>query len=127
MTQHYVGTKIVEAWPQSRPNGDGTDELGYAVKYADGYISWSPLLAFEAAYLPLGHIGGLAPHQQRMLAEYAELDSRLKKLCAFLESEAFQALDERERELLQTQARAMNAYHNALLCRIERFQYANAP
>jgi hypothetical protein len=29
-------------------------EEGYAVKYPDGYISWSPKDAFEAAYLPMG-------------------------------------------------------------------------
>jgi len=27
---------------------------GYAVKYEDGYISWSPKDVFERAYLPMG-------------------------------------------------------------------------
>ena len=60
MTQHYVGTKIIEAWPAQK---DGTD--GYSVKYADGYISWSPKDAFDAAYLPL-HVpaGGFAEFLQ---------------------------------------------------------------
>lgn len=49
MTQFYVGVKIIEAWEQEK---DG--QPGYAVKYADGYISWSPREAFEAAYLPMG-------------------------------------------------------------------------
>ncbi len=32
-------------------------ELGYAVRYEDGYVSWSPKATFEAAYRPNGKIG----------------------------------------------------------------------
>lgn len=49
MSQFYVGVKIVFAWEQEK---DG--KTGYAVKYQDGYISWSPKAVFEAAYLPMG-------------------------------------------------------------------------
>ena len=52
MTQHYIGTKQILAWEQEK---DG--QPGYAVKYPDGYISWSPKDAFEAAYLEQGHDG----------------------------------------------------------------------
>lgn len=45
MTHHYIGTKIVLAWPAEK---DG--QPGYGVKYEDGYTSWSPKEAFEAAY-----------------------------------------------------------------------------
>lgn len=45
MTQYYIGTKLVTAWSEYRDV-----ELGYAVKYEDGYISWSPAATFEAAY-----------------------------------------------------------------------------
>lgn len=45
MTHEYIGTKIVTAWPEVSDNGDG-----YAVKYADGYTSWSPKETFEEAY-----------------------------------------------------------------------------
>lgn len=48
MTQDYYGTKRVTAWEQDK---DG--KQGYAVKYADGYISWSPKDVFETAYQPL--------------------------------------------------------------------------
>jgi hypothetical protein len=53
MTKKYVGTKIVTAWPQlnynvGEQNQPGTE--GYAVKYEDGYISWSPKETFEKAY-----------------------------------------------------------------------------
>ena len=44
MTHKYIGTKEVVAWYQDK---DGFP--GYAVKYADGYISWSPAKAFGEA------------------------------------------------------------------------------
>lgn len=40
--------KKVEAWPQEK------DGAGYAVKYEDGYVSWSPKEVFEKAYFPIG-------------------------------------------------------------------------
>lgn len=52
MTQFYIGSKQVIAWDQAN---DGVD--GYAVKYPDGYISWSPEVVFDAAYLPQGPDG----------------------------------------------------------------------
>ena len=52
MTQHYIGSKQIVAWPEVKEGSDG-----YAVKYPDGYISWSPKDTFEAAYLPQGHDG----------------------------------------------------------------------
>lgn len=45
MTHRYIGTKEITAWEQEK---DG--QPGYAVKYADGYISWSPKAVFEEAY-----------------------------------------------------------------------------
>lgn len=54
MTHRYIGTKVITAWPQDRiyqqPDSLKTVESGYAVKYEDGYISWSPLKAFVDAY-----------------------------------------------------------------------------
>lgn len=48
MMHHYIGTKEVEAWPQDKLI-DPPQE-GYAVKYSDGYISWSPKETFSKAY-----------------------------------------------------------------------------
>lgn len=60
MTQFYIGTKLVEAWPQTKVvKEEGKPdriEDGYAVKYPDGYTSWSPKAVFEAAYLPMGNV-----------------------------------------------------------------------
>ncbi len=57
MTRDYYGTKRVTAWPQQGKDPvTGTYEMGpdgYAVKYEDGYVSWSPKDVFEKAYQPL--------------------------------------------------------------------------
>lgn len=45
MTTAYIGVKIVAAWPEQKSGVDG-----YAVKYPDGYTSWSPKGTFEACY-----------------------------------------------------------------------------
>jgi hypothetical protein len=50
MTQQYIGFKVVTAWPQESAQ---TQQAGYAVKYEDGYISWSPKDVFEKAYVPV--------------------------------------------------------------------------
>jgi len=49
MAQYFMGTKIVYAWPEQK---DG--KAGYAIRYPDGYTSWSPAIVFEKAYLPVG-------------------------------------------------------------------------
>ena len=50
----YVGQKLITAWPEAKPREPGAEaESGYAVKYEDGYASWSPRAVFEAAYKPL--------------------------------------------------------------------------
>lgn len=49
MSKYYVGVKIVFAYELEK---DG--KPGYAVRYPDGYESWSPKDVFESAYLPMG-------------------------------------------------------------------------
>jgi hypothetical protein len=62
MTQDYLGTKQVTAWVQQK---DGAD--GYAVKYSDGYTSWSPKAIFEEAYRPVTGLSfGLAVEALKM-------------------------------------------------------------
>ena len=130
MTQHYVGTKIIEAWPAEQLIAEGGSRPGYGVKYADGYTSWSPKDAFEAAYIPLGQIAHLPPHVQRMVAELEQLDDRISKLGKFQGTDIYASLPEEERKDLDTQAQCMVAYWNALLIRVERargeFEHAAA-
>lgn len=71
--EQYIGTKIIEAEPAYRVDGktvqpttwpvekDAKVEEGYAVRYQDGYMSWSPKAVFEEAYKPVhGMSFGLA-------------------------------------------------------------------
>ena len=44
----FMGVKLIDAEAQER---DG--QPGYRVTYPDGYVSWSPMEAFEKAYMPL--------------------------------------------------------------------------
>ena len=48
----YIGTKVIQAEPQNNPNAKFANipELGYKVKYEDGYESWSPAATFERNY-----------------------------------------------------------------------------
>jgi hypothetical protein len=71
--KQYIGTKLIEAEPAYRvdgktvqpttwpiPEGSKAEE-GYAVRYPDGYMSWSPKAVFEEAYRPTDNLNfGLA-------------------------------------------------------------------
>ena len=63
----------------------------------------------------------LPPHQQRVLAEKAELDDRLAKLQAFSLNPIFYGLPTDEQDRLQKQAVAMQAYSEVLGERITAF------
>lgn len=117
MTQTFVGTKIILAWPQEKD-----DVAGYAVRYADGYTSWSPKESFEEAYLALGNIEHLAPFQQRLIAEYAQLTEKVEKLKAFLYTPGSTSAQLPEIELtdLTHQLTYMNQYAKVLKRRIDR-------
>lgn len=116
MTQGYIGTKQILAWEQDK---DG--QSGYAVKYADGYVSWSPKDVFEAAYIPIGHVDHLPAHQQRVIGEKVQLDDKVGKLTDFLDGEFFRSLDAAEQERLTVQLGAMREYQKILAERIAAF------
>lgn len=80
MTQYYVGVKVVMAWPAKADKdygGHKAGEDGYAVKYEDGYQSWSPKDVFEAAYFPLGNDHEWGTHVERLIREKAKKYSEL--------------------------------------------------
>ena len=117
MTQEYVGVKQVTAWPQDK---DGAP--GYAVKYADGYTSWSPKDVFEAAYIGIGHVSHLPPHQQRVIGEKAVNDDRLVKLTQFIAANPlFPTLDSAEQQRQRDQRHLMAELSDVLGDRIEAF------
>jgi len=139
---HYIGTKIVTAAPMTRQeyndyrgwqlpaDEDGTD-TGYLVEYLDGgaanhpdhagYISWSPRAIFESAYVGMGNVSHLQPHQQRMVAEKTALDDKLQKLANFFATDTYAALYEAERDRLSYQKHSMQEYSNVLREHIEAF------
>ena len=64
----------------------------------------------------------LKPHEQRVVAEKAELDERLEKLANFISSsDVFRALPGTEQGLLIAQACAMVQYQTLLAARIDNF------
>lgn len=63
----------------------------------------------------------LLPHQQRVLTEKADLDERLAKLLAFVQTPTFSSLSEAEQSRLRNQARFMDGYSAVLGERIAAF------
>jgi hypothetical protein len=66
----------------------------------------------------------LQPHQQRVVDEKSELDSKLEKLLAFIDGgsgKIYNGLNTEERERLTTQARIMREYSDILTDRINAF------
>lgn len=63
----------------------------------------------------------LQPHQERVVAEKAELEKNLAALLEFIQGPIFPALSEAERSRLRNQARFMDGYAAVLGERIEAF------
>lgn len=97
--QKYIGVKQVQAKTITRgdyndyrgwtvPANENPNDESYMVKYADDYVSWSPKETFEKSY----HIVGVRPlndsallmvstdYKDRFLAEYIQLETRIKEL-----------------------------------------------
>mgnify|MGYP001576343036 CR=1 FL=1 len=113
MTQQYVGTKIVTAWSQAKEGKEG-----YAVKYADGYISWSPKEVFEESYLAIGHTQGLRPWHERLVAEQLQLSDKLQKLSEYLSLKGDELPVDSFLQL-EKQAKIMEDYYNILQERLD--------
>ena len=58
--------------------------------------------------------------KERMKVELKELEDRMKKLDAFVNSKPFLELDQTDRGLLLAQAKAMEAYGAVLVTRMAR-------
>lgn len=143
--QHFIGSKIVIAIAMTRlayneyrgwtlPADENGADDGYLVEYTDGgqsnhpdhagYISWSPKAQFDAGYLPLGKIDGMPAHQQRVIAEKAQLDEKLAKLGAALNGTLKGKVSASEFSLLCEQERVMREYSEILRRRIANFESA---
>lgn len=123
----YIGTKKIEAEPMTlgefiKMSGrdpyancidrHADEEPGYIVKYADGYVSWSPKEAFENAYRIAD------TYVDRMKIELQEVKERLMKLNEFLYSADHPKISQKEICRLNDQKRAMERYVGILLARI---------
>ena len=89
---------------------------------ARSFVDWSsygkpprnpPPTAQEDAARPDWH--------QRVIDEKAELDARIGKLCAFLQSDAYRALPDVDQRLLDRQLSHMRDYAHILFMRVARF------
>ncbi len=67
----------------------------------------------------------MLPHQERVVAERAELNEKLTKLLAFMNTESFEALPDRDRYLLNKQASFMGFYRDTLDERIALIEDEN--
>ncbi len=67
----YIGTKQITAWPEDKMlDGDNVSSAGYAIKYPDGYVSWSPKEVFEKAYLPMNEGNDANTITQKMVNDF---------------------------------------------------------
>lgn len=65
------------------------------------------------------------PHEQRVIAEKADLDDKVSRLHAFTTSTIFAVLDKEDQRLLRSQLLVMGGYSEILRKRIERFAHAS--
>ena len=64
----------------------------------------------------------MQPHQQRVIDEKDQLGEKLEKLLAFLSTDIYKSLPQREQELLYFQSQVMEDYYEVLQERIELFK-----
>lgn len=90
------------------------EEQGYLVSYEDGNIEFMPKEVFEK------HFRSSETFLDRLYIERSELEKKLKKLDAFLSTDAESKLQPKDVELLKFQSNAMHRYLNVLNKRINR-------
>lgn len=64
----------------------------------------------------------MKPHEERVVAEKADLDVKIAALAAFVAREVYAGLPEVEQRLLALQLRYMTGYAGVLAMRIDAFQ-----
>lgn len=63
----------------------------------------------------------MQPHEERVVAEKAELDEKIQRLSDFMHGDVYAGLPATEQGLLMVQIRAMKCYSEALSQRIDHF------
>ena len=64
----------------------------------------------------------MQPHEQRVVDEKNELGEKLEKILAFIQTDFYKGLSEKEQELLYFQSQVMEDYYEVLQQRIELFK-----
>jgi len=116
-----LDTGAVVKVPASRVPANQTPADGYYIRYEDGYESWSPKDVFEA-----GYTREPADFRDRVVAEHADVSSKLARLEAFIQTPKFAALPWLDRTLMKLQAVLMSGYADVLKERIDTFKPTNA-
>jgi len=96
-----------------------------ATTHTDMVDDLAPTVYIEKKYrekIRIERKTGLAPHQQRVVDEKAELDDKIAKLAAFFGANIFRGLDIAEKARLSSQHAAMKIYSQVLGERIAVFK-----
>lgn len=130
--QKYIGIKQIEAKQMTKgkyndyrgwtiPADENPNDEGYLVKYEDGYVSWSPIEAFNKAY----NLVGIRPlndsallmvstdYKERFNAEYIQLKTRLVGLKTMLhnwDNDKLSFIPTCPRSIYDLQVEAMTKY-----------------
>lgn len=100
---------------------DAAMRVGKAIQAWDGGVS-----CYDRQTQPV-LTEGPTDWKQRVIAEKAELDSKLSKLLTFVGTPSFQALDFESQKLLEHQAGSMGTYSQILAERIAKFSTPGSP
>ena len=116
----YIGTKQIEAEPMTMgeayekgllqagrvPNDSEMSNVGYHVRYQDGYESWSPAEPFEEAYKCADTF------IDRLYIEHSDLMEKFEKCAIFVDSNKFREVvkDDYPAFLLSLQRDLMGRY-----------------
>ena len=105
------------------PNEDEKDWLGYHVKYQDGYESWSPAEAFDAAYRCA------ETFLDRLKIEHREVGERFEKYAVFVDSDKFREVlkEDYPAFLLYVQGILMGYYTEILELRMDSAEGKEIP
>ncbi len=103
--------------------GEFTIQPHLDLKNAQGHMQpgWVP--SMEDLFADDWRVSGQRdlPHQQRVLDEFDEVNSRLEKLKTFVTGDVCKGIPDEDQHLLEMQVNVMAAYSAVLAKRIERF------
>jgi hypothetical protein len=91
------------------------------VRIADNAAGYAKAFAGADGMITYRRVEPPIESRRSAVDEKAELDERIGKLCAFLKSDAYRALPDTDRFLLERQISHMRDYAHILFMRVARF------